>query len=543
MGTLGNTSNLFSGDSLQFDPTGTGIKGSNGKTLRVVGGPKKIIAIGDSIVEYCQISGRQFAQPTTLTGIILQGASLTCPTGNATLAYSSANKTLTWTAPGDTAGQPVLVSQSGIYYLESGSVGNTIRVAVKALFLPATDISNTLASGVIAIARNTGGWIYAIDTLTRNRFQFLPHLGISGDTTAGMVGNRYNQAVNSDADIVLDVGGTNDIQLSGLLPASIVANRSKFWSDCGAAGKIVLAFLISPRWGRNEAGVNGADVVKYSATLQARIVATNRLLIQAAASMPWVRVVDTYSPCVDATQTTGRVKDGWTPDADGLHPGGAMAFYGYAQKAAAILNNIVPDDSCFVNVGAGSYYDAVNNPGGNLLNTNQGALAGTGGSAGTGVTVGTGLAAGVSASRANGTTVVAVANKVVATDGGADWQEFVVSGATVNGETIGLFLGNPTFSRMTAGDPIKLSMEFQIVGTGCYGVYVDYIATGSGYTIQAYHMRNNVAGLNNVSGVLATDTYVIQPGVTDIFPRIFVQSVAGASFSIRYRNVDLRKVV
>lgn len=564
------------------------------------GNKKRILAIGDSIVEYGQSFGRVMTPPTLVTGVISQGASLNWPSGAATLTYIAATGLLSIQAFGDTVGPGVDVSQGGVFYLQSGNPAYSFRVGVKRPLLPTTNQTESLTPGATQWLRATGGWLYAIDALTKHKFQFLPPLGISGDTTVGMVSARYAQALSSSAEIILDEGGTNDIQLSPQqLPATIVANRSQFWRDCGRKGKTVLAFLISPRWGRDENGTPAADAAKYTATLQARLVATNRLLIAAAADMPWVHIVDTYSPCTDPAQGTGRVRDGWTPAGDGLHPGGAMALYGYAIPAAKILNTLVPEDISVVNIGGGSYYDAVNNPGGNLLNSNQGALAGTGGAPGTGViatpawitatgyTAGTyvissgnlyytsagglsgatapvhsrgtvsdgavlwefqysgvvsGLASGVSSSRI-GANISATAHKVASTDGGPDWQAFLVKGAVLNTEQIGLYLGNPTFSRVAVGDTLSFQFEFQVIGSGCYGVYGDYTLTGASYAVEAKQLRNVFAGIRDMGGVIATEPYVLQSGITDIFPRIFVQSLVGAQFEVRYRNVDLRKVL
>lgn len=577
-------------------------------SVALVGTQKKIIAIGDSIVEFCQSFGRIFANPTNIgnsqTAVVCQGASLTCSQGNGTMFWDAANSTLTWTAPGDTSG-PATKVLNGIYYLESGTAGNTLRVGVKYLLLPTTSQTDVIASGAAQWLRATGGWIYALDALTGSKFQWLAPLGISGDTTVGMVGNRYAQALASSADIILDEGGTNDISLSpNQLPPLISANRIAFWDQCGTAGKTVLAFLISPRWGRDEAGTPGADAAKFTATLQARIVATNRLLIAASQSRPWVRIVDTYTACTDATQSTGRVKDGWTPAGDGLHPGGAMAFYGYAIPAAKILNTLVPDDSSFLNVGAGSYYDAVNNPGGNLLNSNQGSFAGTGGTTNTGTSLtpawvtstvyaaqtyviasgnlyytasggtsgatipshpkgsvsdgavtwdfvyagaSTGFAAGLSSQR-SGTTITGTYHKVASTDGGPDWQACRIKNATADTENIGLFFANPTFSRMAAGiDTIVYKGNFQIVGSGCYGVYIDYTITNGGVSplpnVQAFQLRNNFAGLRDVSGTIATEPLLLQAGTTDIFPRAFVQSLPGADFEVRWRIFNINKIL
>jgi hypothetical protein len=413
-----------------------------------------------------------------------------------------------------------------------------------------------------------------------------------------MTKNRYAQAVRSSSKIVLDVGGTNDIQLANATPESIVSNRSKFWDDCRDAGKIIVAYLISPRWGKLEDGSSGADVVKYSATFQARIVACNRLLVEASKSRPWVRIVDTYSQSTDATQANGAVKNGWTPD--GLHPGGALAWYGYALPTVRILNAIAPEGKMLQNVGAGAYYN-VNNVGGNLLASNQGAFAGSTGTFGAGCSatpvwvtgtvyaaesyvissgnlyvtsqggtsgatqpshtrgtvtdggvtweflysgVTAGLATGVSCARGGtGATVTGTFHKMTATDGGQDWQVVMVKGSAFNTDNIGMFLSNLPGANWVAGDTIQSFVEFMTVGYGCYSVRSDLFLTGGTFSsVQANQFNSVFAGLKDTNALLTTLPYTVQTGVSSVGVRIYTAGLVGKSYEIRFRNADVHKV-
>lgn len=532
------------GVSVAVEITGESLPSNNYPT--VAGGAKKLIAAGDSIIDYGDFFGRHFAGSASITGVIVGAATLATPTGDGTLKWNRTASTLQWAAPGDALGVPVAVT-SGVFDLPSGTPGYELTVKCKAVEMIAPSVTATIASGAIEWKRTVGGFMYIADALTGHRFQILRNRGIAGISALDVVGNLMQQCIDSGADIIIDDAGTNDIQLRGRSAADTAADRIASWDQAGAAGKQIIALLVSPRWGRDAAGAtaptnaNYVDSAKYTATLQARIVALNRLLISGAASRPWVRIADCWATTVDATQADGRVRDGYT--IDGLHDAGGLA-YERAIAIARILNTLYPDDSVRVNVGAGAYYDVTNNPGGNLLNTNQGAFAGTGGTPTSGVTAGTGLATGISSSRSGAGTVVAVANKVAATDGGQDWQEFAVSGAGALNEAIGVYFANPTFSRMAIGDTLEFAFEFQVIGPGCTGIFADLVLTGQTYTVRAYQMQNIVQGMRDGErGVIATESFALQAGTTAIGPRIFIQSAAGASFSIRFRNAELRKVL
>ncbi len=514
---------------------------------------KKLLFIGDSFVDYCTTKGRPLTGFTNVTGVISKGASLNWPDGAAVMTYNKNDGTISIQAFGDSVGPAVDVSKGTVATLTSGNPLYTLRIGVKQAYLPSANASDSLTPGVAGWSRNTGSWIHAIQALTRNRFSVLPDLGISGDQAVNMsvAGGRYDQAIalaSSGDVIIVEMIGQNDLQLSPQQSASTIAStRSAFWAKCANAGIPVIACLLSPRWGRDADGTNGADVAKYSSTLQATLVAANRLCTVSARGLSSAYTADTYSAATDATNSNGRLKDGWSVNGDGLHPGGSLAVYGFAKPIVRILNIISPADDVVINVGAGSYYDAVNNPSGNLLQSNTGAFAGTGGTAGSGVTVGTGLAASMSCSH-QGTagSMVAVANKVAADDHGADWQELAISGCTSTGEQIGMFFPQVTNSKFTAGiDTISGGVEFRIVGTGCGGVYFNFTQTGApgNFSVQANQLKDVVAGLDNESGIIHFEAYPIPTGVTDISPRLYVQSLVGATFKIQYRNAEIHKVL
>lgn len=79
---------------------------------------------------------------TNVTGVVLNRAESTCPTGDGTLSFTAVGTTLSWTANGDTAGAAVDVSAGGDFTLQSGTAGAALFVTVTALSLPVTDKSD-----------------------------------------------------------------------------------------------------------------------------------------------------------------------------------------------------------------------------------------------------------------------------------------------------------------------------------------------------------------------------------------------------------------
>jgi hypothetical protein len=288
-------------------------------------------------------------------------------------------------------------------------------------------------------------------------------------------------------------------------------------------------------------GSYGTERAKYQKAFQDHIGTANRLMIEAARTRPWVHILNAWPNLVDATQSDSRARNGYTRD--GLHYSGGMA-YEVALAGARILDTLFPGTWSLVNIGGGCYYDATNNRGGNLLRSNQGAFVGTGGTAQTGVTAGTGIAAGVVVSRSSGSAnILATGNKVVATDGGQDWQELVISGGVTANEGILLAFQAVDGTQIAVGDTVEFVFEFQVVGSGCSGVYADIFTTGIGFHPSAYSLQQVVQGLRpDESGVVSTEPFTVPTGGVISGPRIYVTSVPGASFAIRYRNASLHKV-
>lgn len=82
-------------------------------------------------------------QPTNVTGVTVNYAETGTTTGNGTLSFVFATKTLTWKAQGDVAaGAGVNVTAGGSFTLQSGTANHSVNVIVSAAALPGVDKSD-----------------------------------------------------------------------------------------------------------------------------------------------------------------------------------------------------------------------------------------------------------------------------------------------------------------------------------------------------------------------------------------------------------------
>lgn len=82
----------------------------------------------------------QASQPRTIGGVVAKWVSTNTLLGTGRLSYSSADKTLSWQAPGDTAaGAAVVVGAGGEFSVSSGTTAYVIRVFVSETNLPSLD--------------------------------------------------------------------------------------------------------------------------------------------------------------------------------------------------------------------------------------------------------------------------------------------------------------------------------------------------------------------------------------------------------------------
>lgn len=570
--------------------TGITLRGSTGAVYPMNRPIKKILPVGDSITALTSAIGLDFGQTVNVTGVGGTGVhiygSMSCPTGTGTLTYTKSTNSLTWAAPGDTAGPP-LVAVDGIFVLESSTAGAALTVPITSRLLPASDKTDSLASGIRYNRRLPGGWVGIIDALTNGRFTFLPNLGIGGNGDPDFA-LRIGQAINSDADIFLTQFGTNNIAALSMTPAAATTAALANWDTLLATGRPVIVVLIPPR---NDT----------TAVVNAKLQSANKGLVEAAKTRPGLYIADCWSKMVDPSSATGAAKTGMLTG-DLVHPASGGG-YEIAEPVARILNVISPDDRSSQNIGKGTLYDAVNNPGGNLINSNQGAFDSSGapGAPGTGAIITAAWAAttaqaaltcviangnlyytpagGTTGStapshqvgdavdgtvtwrflnsgasvgfgtnwtmgRSTGSSLTTFASKYADPNGGPEWQQFTCLGATVDYEKIRIFCNAITNANVAAGSTLDYWFDYEVSGQGCSGITAEILLTGGNLpTWDAYHLQDLPQGLRSGGRFKFNRLDSFPSGVTGIQPRITFGSKIGVVFSLRLRSVDCHKVV
>lgn len=434
-----------------------------------------------------------------------------------------------------------------------------------------------------------GAVLQVIESLYPDRFDFV-RLSIGGSNADDVYAQRALVAAAAP-ECVLDHYGTNDIVAVGTAPADYVAKRVANWNYWKSLGAVVVAGLISPRWGSG--GTDGG----YTAAKRDAINLANQLLIAEASRTKNVLIVDTWSEAVDQGSTSSAVKTGWT--IDGLHPGGALADF-FARGYGAAFDSLFPArGGVRALVGSGGNYDAATNPYGNLMASGQGSFSGSGGTANTGVSLAAAWAAstayvagqvvisggsaylarvgGTSGTvapthksgsntdglmmwecistgtvtsaiaatwqwvRSSGAALLAQAYKEI--DAQGTWQCFALYGAAVANEAIRGYAGYPTPGNITAGEMVKLSAEFDVKGYGCTGLLVDMPLTGT----PASSFFGNWSLSNVLQSITGKRTVQMEPlkwppSVTALIPRIVIETGAGAVCVVRIRSLALAKV-
>lgn len=346
--------------------------GLQGVGLGVAASRPTILAgdFGASFNELCDQFGLDFATPINITGAAPCRASMQTAVGNALLEFRFSDKNMRVTLPGETVGAWTPISD-GIFQLPSGSTSNFLRVSITARLLPASDKSDTIASGTRYWRRPNGSWKYQISAATFEQIQWLPTFGIGGNQSTD-IANRMGQILNSGAQVLfMNVSG-NDSITGSMTVAQSVAQTMANGDLCLAKGIPVVLQLLPPRYGKDAAGGNLTFTGEYTAARQGNMTSGNRGYRNSAYSRPGMAVADP-SKAIDPLSAQGAIFNGATGDGKHLAGGGAHVV---------MLSNLPVVRPMFgayafsPTVGAGDYYNATLNPGGNLLNSNQGAFAG-----------------------------------------------------------------------------------------------------------------------------------------------------------------------
>jgi len=549
---------------------------------------------GASFNELCDHFGLDFATPTAITGVDPARATLGTATGTAILEFSAYLKSMRVTLPGETVGAWVPV-KDGIFYLPSGSSSNKMRVSIIAKNLPTIDKTASIASGTRYNSRPNGSWKYQLSFVSNEQLKWTETQGIGGSQSTDIAGH-LDQIINSGAKMQFMCASGNDVVTGNMTPAQSVAQTLANADQILAYGIPVVLLTIPPRWGKDASGGNLTFTGEYTAARQGAITTANRGYRAGTYSRPGLIPVG-FSNCINPLDANGSIWNGWT--GDGKHMAGGLAHGMATQIWDAISSMFSPYKTISNNVGAGDYFHATNNPGGNLLASNQGAFAGNGGAKNAGVTftpawiTATAYAAkkyainsgnlyyteigGTSGATAPTHTSGTVSDGTVAwtficsgvvtglgdnwsatctgsvtaqvhtvTDqDGTRWQEFIMSGATADGDEVRVSPAPIGMTNIGATDLIAWEYDVKLFNPAdCYGVFSDVQLTGGAAVVwDNKAMQSIQQGMRWDTGRVAVEPMVIPSGCTSIQPRTHIQSKANGSFRARYKNATVYKVL
>jgi hypothetical protein len=134
-------------------------------------------------------------QPTVTTGVFIVGMSASTSAGSGTLAFSAGTPgTLTWTAPGDTAGTPVSVPVDGTYTLRSANTAYTLTVSVTVVGLPTISTSDAIT-------------VTSLYTMT------VPGFSANDNHHRHLLGSGVPTPTNPHGMTLADIGGANNFSV------------------------------------------------------------------------------------------------------------------------------------------------------------------------------------------------------------------------------------------------------------------------------------------------------------------------------------------
>lgn len=503
--------------------------------------------VADSIDALGTLEGVRFVDPVAIPGIVNMGASFNCPTtGPCTwdLLIVDGRKMLAWASPGDTIGPRIDVTAGGTFTFTSGNGTVTTFAGVKPMGMPAANTIGTSAFTTVACTKNIGAWRHMLYDMLYGSFKFGPTRSISGQTLNDAIipGGLLDQAIADAPDAIVLGLGINDILLTAATSTSLLALHLAAWQKITAAGIVCIVNMPAPLWGKDAAGVAYAGApYAYNAAQEATRVDFIRRASDAAKNYPGVYLEDANFGMTDTNSTQGAAKNGYTRDSIHFSGSGAQER---AMGMSQILTSLFPLAVASVNVCSSAYYSATSQPGGNLLPASQGAFLGTGGTAGAGVTAGTGIGTGITVARSSGTGISAVMNKVTATDGGPDWQEYVLSGSLATTEQIRTLFGASTIGNFNVDDTVVMEMECEVVGAGVYGVWGQYFVTGAPTAVVIYQQHHNVIGGIRYGRFMITSLpFKWQAGISATSSQFYIQTLPGATCTVRLRRGNFRKVI
>lgn len=451
--------------------------------------------------------------------------------GTATLSYSAGNKTLSFSAPGESYGTPVDVSKSGVYYVPAVSPLSGVWAVVRASSMPVSDASysTTITKSTFQRAWRSEGYFSWVQSLSKWGFDVVAFLGNSGSVMSEIAESAVNQLQSVDFDICILMGGTNDLAGTPSLP-TMKASAAAVFDLCERKGARCYALPTPPR-GTMTAAVAGARD-QY-----------NRWLFAECGRRLSTIFVPTDDLLVDRTSATDNaITDRFS---DGVHFS-KIGAYLVGKRLAQELSDFKRKDAypsiCY------SGYDATNNPTGNLLVSGRGVWAGTGGTASTGVTSTSGIPSGWTASR-QGSTATATCDKVARNDGtnGVNMRFVIASGTT--GDYFKLANTSSIGSGYTGGDELFAYCDYTVVSQTLLQRLDMWVWCNDGSSNTRYweSMFPQTSTLQHVpsgeafSGRLCVPQIIVPPGATAFYIQITCGTLTGGACTVDFGDIFFGK--
>lgn len=392
------------------------------------------------------------------------------------------------------------------------------------------------SSGAFIYQNTTGiGWWAQNLSGGRVRFRNAEDYAVGGSTTEDMLNSQLSSAKASAAASGLLLSSTND-QAANNWPASrSIAALSSTISQLLAAGKFLHVIAETPR------GSSAFTGVRYTTQQQTDHDAVRAYLLSLAGTNPRLKIWDPYPLIADL----GGVPTDYIASMtyDGVHPC-VNGAYNIASLLTSYIMATFGADSYVWN--ASDLWNGSTNPGGNLITNGQ--MSGTAGTGISGSLSGS-LADSWAASTATFTGLTAVFSKV--TTGTGNWQQIAISGNSASGTPILAVAQNMNYANFSIGDYLQGRGEFEVdaspAGLGGFAHNLTLLNTGvatawsrsganaSGPWAQAASSGKwRSPSLVNIIGTENT----VQLGI-QIYP---TPSYTGVNFTVRFRNLDVRKV-
>ena len=256
------------------------------------------------------------------------------------------------TNPTDASGNPVY---SGV----------PSRAKSVIIFGDSITANNTSSGGAFNYAPANGYWNWA-NALLGQRYKLLRNAGIGGNWTSDMLNRLYSDVLFYRPDIVVVLGGTNDIS-NNVPVATTITNLTTIYERILSTGSSVVAMTILPR---AAAGITTAQ--------RNRLMQINNWIREYTYTRPNIILCDAFFAFADASNATSDPVTTYT--SDGLHPNSIGARV-VGNELYKVLNVLTPASNRSVN-GQADVFDATDNPTGNMMVNGMlqilGASSGTG---------------------------------------------------------------------------------------------------------------------------------------------------------------------